>query len=50
MPCPYGLATALEECLSEVEYHDVPVAEQTPDRVREWILGFLDAYVGVAVS
>ena len=33
-------ARYLEECLPEVEYMDYPVPEQTPDRVREWILGF----------
>jgi len=34
-------ARYLEECLPSVQYHDVPVPDQTPDKVREWILAFL---------
>ncbi len=43
-------ARYLQECLPQPSYHDVAVAEQTPDRVREWILNFLDAQVGAAVG
>ena len=43
-------ARYLQECLPQTVYHDVPVAEQTPDRVRKMILDFMDAHVGAAVS
>ena len=38
-------ARYLQECLPRVDYHDVPVEEQTADVVRAWILDFLDAHV-----
>ena len=38
----------LQVCLDGAVYrdilHDVPVEEQTPDRVREWVAGFLAAH------
>ena len=34
-------ARYLEECLPEGEYWDVAVEQQTPEAVRERILGFL---------
>ena len=37
-------ARYLEECLPDVDYKDYPVLEQTPERVREWILEFLEAH------
>ncbi len=42
-------ARYLQECLDGCQYHDVPVAEQTPDRVRQWIIEFLESHVPVAV-
>ena len=35
-------ARYLQECLPRAHYHDVPPEEQTPDRVREWILELRD--------
>ena len=40
-------ARYLEECLDGSVYHDVPVAEQTPDRVRQWIIEFLESHATV---
>ena len=41
-------ARYLQECLEGSVYHDVPVEEQTPDRVRQWIIEFLESHVPVA--
>ncbi|MCH8990077.1 MAG: alpha/beta hydrolase [Chloroflexi bacterium] len=41
-------ARYLQECLDGSQYHDVPVEEQTPDRVRQWIIEFLESHVPVA--
>ena len=43
-------ARYLEECLEGSLYHDVPVAEQTPDRVRQWICEFLATHARVPVG
>ena len=43
-------ARYLQECLPDAEYRDGPVADQTADRVREWLVGFMDARVGAAVG
>lgn len=43
-------ARYLQECLADSVYHDTPVAGQTPDKVRQWILEFLGAHAGVPVS
>ena len=43
-------ARYLEECLPQAKYHDIPLDEQTPDRVREWILDFLDAHAASAAG
>ena len=37
-------ARYLEECLPDVDYKDYPVSNQTPERVREWILGFMASH------
>ena len=36
-------ARYLQECLEGSVYHDVPASEQSPDDVRQWIIGFLEA-------
>ena len=36
-------ARYLQECLQGSLYHDVPVAEQTPDAVRRWIIEFIES-------
>ena len=41
-------ARYLQECLDGSQYHDVPVEEQTPDRVRQWIIEFLESQATVA--
>ena len=41
-------ARYLQECLEGSLYHDVPVDEQTPDRVRQWIIEFIESHVTVA--
>ena len=41
-------ARYLQECLQDSRYHNMAVEEQTPDRVREWILDFMDTRVGAA--
>ncbi len=41
-------ARYLQECLEGSVYHDVPVEEQTPDRVRQWIIEFLESHAAVA--
>ena len=41
-------ARYLQECLESSKYHDVPVDEQTPDRVRQWIIEFLESHATVA--
>ena len=41
-------ARYLQECLEGSVYHDVPVEEQTPDRVRQWIIEFLESHATVA--
>ena len=43
-------ARYLEECLAGSIYHDVPVSEQSPERVRDWIVEFLGAHSQVAVA
>jgi pimeloyl-ACP methyl ester carboxylesterase len=43
-------ARYLEECLDGSIYHDQPVAEQTPERVRDWIIEFLGTYSPAAVA
>lgn len=43
-------ARYLQECLAGSVYHDTPAAEQTPDKVRRWILEFLGAHAGAPVS
>ena len=43
-------ARYLEECLDGSLYHDIPVEEQTPDRVRQWITEFLVTHAPVAVG
>ena len=40
-------ARYLQECLEGSVYHDVPVEEQTADRVRQWIIEFLESHVPV---
>lgn len=40
----------MEECLEGCRYHDVPVADQTPDRVRQWIIEFLESHSPVAAA
>jgi pimeloyl-ACP methyl ester carboxylesterase len=42
-------ARYLQECLAGCQYHDVPVEDQTPDRVRQWIIEFLESHATVAV-
>jgi pimeloyl-ACP methyl ester carboxylesterase len=37
-------ARYLEECLSDTEYWDVPVAEQTPAKAQQRVLDFLDRH------
>ncbi len=37
-------ARYLQECLEGSVYHDVPVEEQTPERVRQWIIEFLESH------
>ena len=41
-------ARYLQECLVGSVYHDVPVEEQTPDQVRQWIIEFLESHDAVA--
>ena len=41
-------ARYLQECLAGSVYHDVPVEEQSPDRVRQWIIEFLESHANVA--
>ena len=43
-------ARYLQECLEGSSYHDVPVEQQTPDAVRQWIIEFMEsnAVVGAA--
>ncbi len=41
-------ARYLQECLEGSVYHDVPVEDQTPDRVRQWIIEFMEAHAPVA--
>ncbi len=41
-------ARYLQECLDGSIYHDVPVEDQTPDRVRQWIIEFLESHATVA--
>lgn len=36
-------ARYLQECLEGSLYHDVPVEQQTPDAVRQWIIEFLES-------
>ena len=43
-------ARYLAESLPNSQYVDVPVADQTADKVREWIRDFMDANVSVAVG
>ena len=43
-------ARYLQECLPQVDYHNVSVEEQTADVVRAWILDFMDAQVGAPVG
>ena len=40
-------ARYLQECLVGSVYHDVPVDEQTPDRVRQWIIEFIETHASV---
>ncbi len=42
-------ARYLQECLDGSQYHDVSVEEQKPDRVRQWIIEFLESHAPVAV-
>ena len=42
-------ARYLQECLPDAQYHDFPPDQQSPERVREWILAFLDAHAGATV-
>ena len=42
-------ARYLQECLDGSVYHDAPLAEQTPDKVRRWILEFLGVQAKVPV-
>ena len=37
-------ARYLKECLPHAEYHDYAPAEQTPERLCQWILSFLDSH------
>jgi len=43
-------ARYLEECLVDSVYHDIHPQEQSPDRVREWILEFLGTHAGITVA
>ena len=43
-------ARYLEECIPDTVYHDVPPSEQTADKVRQWIVEFLESHAGVAVG
>ncbi len=43
-------ARYLEECLDNSVYHDVPVAEQTPEKVQQWITEFLATHSEVLVG
>ena len=40
-------ARYLQEYLVGSVYHDVPVDEQTPDRVRQWIIEFIETNASV---
>ena len=39
-----------EAGLSGSVYHDAPLADQTPEAVRQWILEFLGAHAGVTAG
>ncbi len=41
-------ARYLQECLEGSQYHDVPVEEQSPERVRQWIIEFMESHASVA--
>ena len=41
-------ARYLQECLEGSVYHDVPVEQQTPDTVRQWIIEFMESNAVVA--
>ncbi len=43
-------ARYMQECLANVIYPDLPVAEQPPDLVRKWIPVFLDSQVALEVA
>ena len=43
-------ARYLQECLEGSTYHDVPVEEQTADRVRQWIIEFMESHIPVAAG
>ena len=45
-----SVARYLQECLDGCRYHDVPIDEQTPDRVRQWIFEFLESHAPVAAA
>ena len=39
-----------QECLTDPVYHDVHPSEQTPDKVRQWIVEFLETHAAVGVG
>lgn len=41
-------ARYLQECLEGAVYHDVPVEQQTPAAVRQWIMEFVESNVAVS--
>ncbi len=43
-------ARYLQECLEGSVYHDVPPEEQTVDRVRQWIIEFLESNIPVTAG
>ena len=43
-------ARYLQECLTDPVYHDVHPSEQTPERVRQWIVEFLESHAVVGVG
>ena len=43
-------ARYLQECLDQSVYHDVPASEQTPYKVRTWIMEFLASHAEIPVG
>lgn len=43
-------ARYLQECLDGSVYHDVPLEQQTPDAVRQWIIEFIESNAEVEAA